>query len=168
MIRTNYCARILCATATCALLLSLSDSALAAQATATVSATVLQPVTLTKTSDLEFGKIVAGPSASTVTMTSGGQFRCGTGITCLDTHNMARFSVNGIPGQLVSVQLDNQIVLSSAGGVKMPVALEASATSMKLGSSPNNVISVGGTLSVAAYQAEGIYTGLFTITVNYN
>lgn len=141
---------------------------MAAQATATVSATVLQPVTLTKTSDLEFGKIVAGPSASTVTMASNGQFRCGTGITCLDTHNMARFSVNGIPGQLVSVQLDNQIMLSSTNGTRMPVTLEASATSMKLGNSPSNIISVGGSLSVAAYQAEGVYTGLFTITVNYN
>lgn len=146
----------------------MSDSAMAAQATATVSATVLQPVTLTKTADLEFGKIVAGPSASTVTMASSGQFRCGTGITCLDTHNMAQFSVNGIPGQLVNVQLDNQIMLSSATGIRMPVALEASATSLKLGNGPNNVISVGGSLSVGAYQAEGKYTGLFTITVNYN
>lgn len=168
MISIKASARVLRATGLCALLLAASSAALAAEATGTASATILQPVTVTKTSDLDFGKIVAGPNASTVTLTSAGQFQCGTGLTCLDNHSIARFSVSGVPGQTVSVQSDSQIMLSSSGGAKMPVVLDLSTKTLKLNNGQNNSIGVGGTLSVAAYQAEGVYTGLFTITVNYN
>lgn len=153
--------------ASCVLWLATNQNALAAEATGTASATVLQPVTISKVTDLDFGKIVSGPAASTVTLSPGGVFQCGTGITCLDSHTAARFSVSGVPGHLVSVQSDSEIMLSSPGGAKMPVALETSANTLKLNNGSNNFIGVGGTLSVAAYQAEGVYTGLFTLTVNY-
>jgi Mat/Ecp fimbriae major subunit len=168
MIRTKPLARVLRATALCTLLLLAPRAAIAAEATATASAAILQPVTVTKVADLDFGKIVAGPSASTVTLSSNGQFQCGAGLTCLDNHNIARFTVSGVPGQMVSIQSDSQITLSSSGGAKMPVVLDVSAKTLKLNNGQNNTIGVGGTLSVAAYQAEGVYTGLFTITVNYN
>ena len=155
------------ATASCVLWLVACQSAQAAEATGTASATVLQPVTVAKIADLDFGKIVSGPSASTVSLSPAGLFQCGTGITCLDSHSAARFSVSGVPGHLVNIQSDSQIMLSTTGGQKMQVALETSAKTMKLNRGSNNFIDVGGTLSVGAFQAEGVYTGLFTITVNY-
>lgn len=50
----------------------------------------------------------------------------------------------------------------------MPVALQTSTRTMRLGQGASNVLGVGGTLNVGANQAEGVYSGLFTITVNYN
>lgn len=167
MINVRVFAHALRATVSCILLLFTCHSALAAEATGTASATVLQPVTVTKITDLDFGKIVSGPNASTVSLSPAGLFQCGTGITCLDNHSAAQFSVVGVPGHLVNIQSDSQIILSTVGGQKMQVALETSAKTLKLNSGSNNFIGVGGTLSVGAFQAEGVYTGLFTITVNY-
>lgn len=167
MIRVKVLLHALRATVSCALLLATYKTVLAAEATGTASATVLQPVTVAKIADLDFGKIVSGPSASTVSLSPAGLFQCGTGITCLDSHSAARFSVSGVPGHLVNIQSDSQIMLSATGGQKMQVALETSAKTLKLNSGSNNFIDVGGTLSVGAFQAEGVYTGLFTITVNY-
>lgn len=152
------------------LTLTAYQNAMAAQATGTASASILAPVTVTKIDDLNFGKIIAGSSASSVILGPSGQFRCGNGLTCLDTHSAARFNVAGTPGQTVSIQADDQITLSSPGGARMPVSLELSAKSMKLsaGGGSSNVVTVGGTLTVAAYQAEGTYTGTFSVTVDYN
>lgn len=171
MIKTDLSACALRASAFCALfvLAGHSSLAIAAVATGKASATIMQPVTISKTADLDFGKIVAGPSASTVTLLSNGQFQCGTGLTCLDSHGIARFTLSGVPGQSVSIQTDSQIMLSSPSGAKMSVTLDPSVRSLRLASGTTaNVIGVGGTLSVGAYQAEGVYTGLFTITVDYN
>ena len=56
----------------------------AAEATGTASATILQPVTITKLDNLDFGKIIAGSSPGEVTLTAQSQFKCGTGLTCLE------------------------------------------------------------------------------------
>jgi hypothetical protein len=104
-------------------------------------------------------------------MSAAGEFRCGAGLTCLDTHRVAKFNIVGAPGQLVTIASDSNVILSSVGGVgRMQAALNLSTSSMKLsvGSNLSNIFTVGGTLNVAANQAEGVYTGVFTVTVDYN
>lgn len=159
---------------TTALLLSgmgqFAQPAFAGEATATASAAILSPATVNKVDDLAFGKVVAGPSAANVTISPTGAFRCGAGLTCLDTHNPARFTVIGAPGQMVSIDADDQVTLTAANGAKMVATLDLGARTMRLaqGSNLANVFAVGGTLAVGAYQAEGVYTGVFTVTVDYN
>jgi hypothetical protein len=147
-----------------------SNAAVAKTATATASAAILSPATVNKIDDLNFGKIVASDAASTVSLSAAGVFRCGAGLTCLDTNRVAKFNIVGAAGQLVSIASDSDVIMSSTTGARMLAALNLSTTSMTLtaGSTPGNIFTVGGTLTVAANQAEGIYTGVFTVTVDYN
>ena len=147
-----------------------SGAAVAKETTATASAAILSPATVNKIDDLNFGKIVASNAASTVSMPAEGGFTCGAGLVCLDTHRVAKFNIVGAPGQLVTIASDSGVTLSSSNGVRMLAALNLSATSMKLSavSTLDNTFTVGGTLNVAANQAEGIYSGVFTVTVDYN
>jgi len=169
--RYTYFAYRLSAIATAGFAVLFSSAAVAKEATATASAAILSPATVNKIDDLNFGKIVASDAPSTVSMSAAGEFRCGAGLTCLDTHRVAKFNIVGAPGQLVTIASDSNVILSSVGGVgRMQAALNLSTSSMKLsvGSNLSNIFTVGGTLNVAANQAEGVYTGVFTVTVDYN
>lgn len=146
-------------------LFGFQSAANAATGSATASATILSPITVTKTSDLDFGKIVAGASASTVTLTGAGSFTCGTSLTCTGTHNAAAFDVAGTSGETVTVASDTSVTLTS-GSYSMTASLAPTATSLTLVSGAAS-FNVGGVLSVAGNQAAGSYAGTFNVTVNY-
>lgn len=150
------------------------EAAQAAQATGSASAAILAPVTVSKQNDLAFGKVIAGPTPSSVTVTPAGGFTCGTGLTCLDANSPARFVVAGAPGQTVRIDLDQQIVLTSPSGGRMTATLQPSASVMRMtgpgggGAGSTNILGIGGVLNVGAYQAEGVYTGTFTVNIDYS
>lgn len=146
-------------------LFGFQSAAQAATGSASAAATILSPITITKTSDLDFGKIVAGASASNVTLTAAGSFTCGSGLTCSGTHNAAAFNVAGTSGELVTVASDTSVTLTS-GANSMTASLAPNATSLTLvgGAAAFNV---GGVLSVGGNQAAGAYAGSFNVTVNY-
>ena len=168
--RYTYLAYRLSAIFTAGFAVLFSGAAVAAETTATASAAILSPATVNKIDDLNFGKIVAGDASSTVSMSAAGEFRCGAGLVCLDTHRVAKFNIVGPPGQLITIASDSNVTLASSTGARMPASLNLSANSMQLsaGSNLRNIFTVGGTLNVAANQAEGVYTGVFTVTVDYN
>lgn len=141
-------------------------SAQAATATATARAQVIQPVTVTRTADLDFGAIVAGTNASTVAVTPAGVRNCGSSLTCTGTVTAAGFNVVGAAGQTVQITTDASVSLTS-GSNSMTAALNNPTSSLVLAAG-NNPFNVGGTLSVGANQAAGAYVGSFTVTVNYN
>jgi Mat/Ecp fimbriae major subunit len=151
------------------LALAFSPQVQAAQTSGRASASILAPIIMTKVDDLAFGKVIAGPSASTVTISPLGNFTCGTGLTCLDAHNPARFSVTAAPGQVLRVDIDQQIILTSQNGGRMTATLQTTSGVMRM---PENngalVVGVGGILNVGAYQAEGTYTGTFTVNIDYS
>tara|TARA_B110001454_G_scaffold138436_1_gene128640 strand:- start:3067 stop:3555 length:489 start_codon:yes stop_codon:yes gene_type:complete len=146
-------------------LFGVQSAAHAATASASAAANILSPITVTKTSDLDFGKIVAGASASTVTLTSAGALTCGSGLTCSGTHNAAAFNVAGSTGEIVTVASDASVTLIS-GANSMTASLAPSAASLTLAGGAAS-FNVGGVLSVGASQAAGAYTGTFNVTVNY-
>lgn len=137
----------------------------AATTTATAKARILAPLTIANTSDLDFGTIVSGTGASTVAVSSAGAVSCGTGLTCLGTTSAANFNLGGTSGANVTISVPASVNLTS-GANSMTATLASSAASLTLGASGGS-FQVGGTLSVAANQAAGSYTGTFTVTANY-
>lgn len=160
----NHKIKILALAAT-ASLFGFQSAAHAATASASAAANILSPIAVTKTSDLDFGKIIAGATASTVTLTGAGGFTCGAGLTCSGTHNAAAFNVTGSTGEIVTVTSDTSVNLIS-GGNSMSASLTPSATSLTLAGGAAS-FNVGGVLSVAGNQAAGAYAGTFNVTVNY-
>lgn len=158
----------------------LSPSAVLAQNSASAPTTgttrIVQPITISKTTDLAFGTIVR-PTASTnsiiVSEVDGARTKTGSGDAALvaSTVTRAAYSVGGEGGQTYSVSVPASFAMTS-GANSITVNLTPSATSGTLsgsiGSSGTATFGVGGNFSIAGTQATGNYAGSFTATVVYN
>ena len=142
-----------------------ATAAHAATASATAKAKILRQVTLTNTTDLQFGTIVSSPTASTVVVSTAGTRTCGASLVCSGASTAAGFNVTGTNGQVVSVSVPASVTLTS-GTFSMVADLATSATSLTLASNAGS-FSVGGTLNVAADQDDGDYAGTFNVTADY-
>lgn len=148
-----------------------ANAAHAANATASAKANILTSVSVTKTADLDFGTIAPSNTAvSTVQVSGTGAVTCGTNLVCSGTTSAAGFTVAGAAGQTVSISADKTVTLNNTttAGTSMTASLTPSVPSLVLTSTAaNNAFAVAGTLSVAAGQAEGAYSGTFQVDVNY-
>ena len=139
-----------------------------ATATATAKARILKQITVTNTSDLDFGTIVAGAAASTVAVSTGAVRTCGAGLTCTGTVTSANFDISATNNTVVTVTGDNSVTLANGTGGTMSAALTRSATTLTMANAAiGGSFQVGGTLSLAANQADGAYIGTFNVSVDY-
>ena len=143
-----------------------ATAARADTATADAKANILQQVTVNSDGTaLDFGTIVTGAAASTVSVSAGGR-SCGAGLVCSGTTSAAGFDVTGTAGETVSVASDPSVTLTS-GTNSMTANIVASASTRTL-TGGVGWVNVGGLLNVGANQADGAYQGSFNVTVNYN
>ena len=162
--------RVLC------LVLALLAPGLASAAPLTQSAPaevgVLSPLSVIKRADLDFGTIVVN-GAGTVVMdpltgtltTTGAVTKSGT------SAHAALFTSTGSKNTVVHIRLpQNPITVTRIGGTQtMTVSTWTLDGALNRKIPPNSTcdFAVGATLNVNANQAEGAYTGTFTITVQY-
>ena len=162
-----------------AVLIGFSNSSFAqATATASASATIITPISITKTIDLNFGNVaVSATTGGTVILdptgsrTTGG----GGGVTLPATTGTvaaASFDVAGAASFTYAITLPTSTVTISSGSNSMNVTTFTSLPSATgtLSSGGTQTLTVGATLAVAAGQAPGSYTNTTAIpvTVNYN
>jgi hypothetical protein len=144
-------------------------------ATATSSATILTPISIDQTADMNFGNVaVQSTTAGTVILSATG-VRSTTGGTTLPatagTVATAAFTVSGEDGYTYAITLPSSPLTISSGANNMTVS---SFTSLPSGTGTltggSEEITVGATLNVAAAQASGTYISgtPFNVTVNYN
>jgi Mat/Ecp fimbriae major subunit len=145
-----------------------ATAANAASATATAKAKILRQVTVTNTSDLQFGTIVSSTTAASVAVDTAGARTCnatGSGLVCSGTTTAANFNIGGTTGQVVTISVPASVTLNS-GTDSMTATLTSSATTATMVANAGS-FTVGGTLSVGAGQADGDYSGTFSATVDY-
>ncbi len=143
-----------------------ANAANAATASADAKANILQQVTVTSDgSDLDFGTIVSGAAAGTVLVNAAGAATCSASIVCSGATSAAGFNVSGTESATVGVSTDASVTLTNANSDTMSASLTPNVTSIVLDGTDAFV--VGGTLSVAANQADGAYVGNFDVTVSY-
>ncbi|GAB5487575.1 MAG: hypothetical protein Pars2KO_11450 [Parasphingorhabdus sp.] len=143
-----------------------AGAAHAATASADASANILEQIQIDKTSDLGFGTIVTGTTASTVAIAADGSRSCGTVLVCSGATSAAGFNVTaGTIGRTVNVSADTSVTLTNPDGDTMTASLSPSVATIVLDGTDS--FSVGGTLNVDANQADGLYEGSFDVTVNY-
>jgi hypothetical protein len=145
--------------------------------TASGSVTLIRPITITKDvgGDLNFGRIVTPTTGTgTVSMTSAADaVTAGSGAVALTgiTTSRAKFTIDGEGGQQVNVTVPatfNMINGANTLTVTTASSLGASFTSGSLGSGFTQALTVGGSFSVPAGQATGVYTGTLNVSVAYN
>lgn len=150
-------------------LLFVGSSAFAASQDVQSTANIIQPLSIQLNSDfasLDFGDIVAGNTAGTVTIALDGS-RTNTGGATLagGDYNVAVFTVNGEGGHSYVLSVPQSVTLDN-GTDTMTAALSHTGSGT-LDQSGQETITVGGTLDVGANQAQGAYTGIFNVTANY-
>ena len=153
-----------------------------AQASATQSTTgtgtILQPLTLTKNTDLAFGTIVRASSGSNtvvVNETTGARTLTGGGNSALVTSTTSRatYTVNGEGAQTFSITVPASFNMTRSGGSEtLAVTLVSTAASGtlsgSLGSAGSATFGVGGSFPLDNTAVAGSYSGTFNVTVAYN
>jgi hypothetical protein len=138
---------------------------------ATGKALILIPLTLTKIDDLDFGTVISSSTSGTVSIPAAGGVRTATGgVTLVPSDAGARgfFSGGGSAGEQVRIFLAPPASLNDGGGHSMAIAMNVDATTLTIDSTRAFSVGVGGTVTVGANQADGIYTGTFTVLAQYN
>ena len=144
-------------------------------ASATASATIITPITITKTTDMNFGNVaVQTGTGGSVIMTPAGARSATSGVTLPGTAGTvaaASFTVNGQTGYTYAITLPTSVTITDASSNNMTVGnftSTPSATGTLTGGT--QTLNVGATLNVNPAQPAGVYTSAtpFTVTVNYN
>lgn len=144
-------------------------------ASATVTATIVTPISITKDVDMNFGNVAVRSSAGgTVVLTPAGTRTTTGGVTLpttAGTVTAASFTVNGTSGYTYVITLPTTPLTITSGANTMTVTAftsDPSGTGTLIGGT--QVLNVGATLNVSAAQPAGQYVSgtPFNVTVNYN
>ena len=140
---------------------------------ATATARIYSPLQLTKDSDLNFGTIVITGSTFTgevVSVDQSGGVTCGGGsnLVCDSTNaTAANFTVSGSIDADVRVTVPATVSLSGSNGGNLTMTPD-SPSPFSLGSTGSTTFGVGGSISIDDTTTEGVYTGNFDVTAEYN
>ena len=142
-------------------------AATANQASANASVNIVSPLTLTNNSGLNFGTVVGPFNGETVEIATDGTPNCG-GLTCSGSPSAANFTVSGgTASQNLKVTVDPSVTLTSASG-SLAVDLTTDVpTGLTTDTSGGAVFGVGGSLTIPANTADGLYSGSFNVSVDY-
>lgn len=138
----------------------------AATATGTATAEILTTLTLTATRSLDFGQVAVN-GAGTLDVTSTGS-TCSALLVCTGTATTATFDVTGSAGSAYGATVPAGSITLTSGADTMTVDNFAAAypagTTLVGGASS---FEVGGRLNVGASQPAGVYSGTFSVSVEY-
>lgn len=128
------------------------------------------PLSISKTQDLDMGVVIPGTTGGNVTLdpATGSQGLTGGVLYASSSGLPAQFSVTGAPNNTFTIAFGSSTITLTGPSGTMSLALNGSPSgSATLSAAGTAALNVGGTLSVAANQAEGTYAGTLTVTVAY-
>lgn len=160
---------------------TISGQSVAAADTATATATVITPIAIASTKNLEFGSFAPGAGGTVTVSTSGA--RTGSGVILSSVGaatTAAKFDVTGTGTSTYAISYTgtSATLLDSVSSETMALALisdlDASNTTTA-GTVDTGALTagaqsiyVGGILTVGAGQAAGTYSGVVDVQVEYN
>ncbi len=154
--------------------------AVAAPATGDAQIAVVTPLSFIQYENLDFGRIIPGTGAGTVTVSVTNNRTTTNGIIAIgNDFQAARFAGMGSQNQRVRIRITPATLTLTGPGPSMTVsnfAIGPAPSLQQIGGSPNYRIlqasgifwfTVGGQLNVGANQPSGAYSGSFTATLDY-
>ena len=150
--------------------LAASTAPVSAATPATATAQIVDPLTLTKTQDLNFGTLIKNSMTvlNTVTIGETGVVSCGTELLCGGTTSAAAFDVVGSPAQQVKVYVATSLMTNPGGATLLFTPTAASASPLMLSAAGAGAFKVGGSIGVLPVTPSGLYVGNMNVTVDYN
>ena len=168
--------RLTALAATAAVAFTATEAAAApvsATTNATATARILRPLQLTSTQNLDLGTIVlsgAAPFSATVGISKAGVFNCDGGsgnVTCSGTPTVAIYNVSGTKSQPVTIAAGAVTLNGSNGGTLTLTPDFTSTVNLTNSGVPGTDFNVGGSITVADTTVDGVYTGTFAVTADY-
>jgi hypothetical protein len=148
-----------------------------AQATATgnpvAKGVVILPLTLSKTSDLDFGTVapdVTNPGTVAINANTGARATTGSVVALPGAFSRASFDGAGNAGNLVQLTLNQPagaVISSGTNTVGAVLSLDSAGTTRTIPAGGTFTVYVGGVFSIAANQPSGLYSAQFDLTANY-
>ena len=154
-------------------LTGVTEAADAATRAANGRARTLRPIALNNTRALDFGTLITGATAGTVTINPRTDARTRTGGLTLiggGTPGAARFTASGTPAVNAFITIGAAPVLTRVSGTETMAVSNMTlngARTRRIPASGILDVRVGGRLNVAANQRDGLYSGSFNLTVDY-
>ncbi len=141
-------------------------------ATATATADLVTPISISKTLDMNFGTLASSGTAGTLILATDNSRTSSGGVKILTatTGQAATFTVTGSGTQTYSITLPSTDV-SLVSGANSLIANTFTSNPTPTGTlnGGTQTLLVGATLNVPANQIAGTYVSSnFTVTVNYN
>ena len=136
---------------------------------ATATARIYTPLSITFARNLDFGVVVLNNTtfaAEAVTISQAGVVGCGAGVnmTCSGTPTSASYTLQGSAGAVVAVSSPGFNLSNGASNLAFTPNFPGTVT---LDGTGAGTVNLGGSINVAGATPEGVYTGTFNVTANY-
>ena len=144
-----------------------------ASTNATAQARILRPLQLASTQNLNLGDIVlsgTAPYTATVSINRNGAFDCDGSsgdVTCSGTPQRAMYNVRGTNNQVVTIASGPVTLNGSNGGTLTLTPDHAPTVTLTNSGAPGFDFGVGGSITVSDTTVDGVYTGTFALTADY-
>jgi hypothetical protein len=145
----------------------------AATQTASVNASAVKPLVISKLQDLDLGTITLGPgvwSNASISLSQAGALSCANAnLVCSGATMVATYNVQGSNKQTVRVSAPNVTMINQSDSSQtLTLVTDAPATLLLTSSGiPGNDFSIGGSVTLNSTTAAGTYVGTFNVTVDY-
>lgn len=153
--------------------LAFACPAFAASTTGTSRAVIVTPLSLVNTDTLRFGYILAGATPGTVTINPFTEVRTTTGGATAYGGAVSAGKFAGLSDDPSHLKIDvpnGGITLTRVGGGASMIVNNFTINGNKndwVTTDEVFTFNVGARLNVGAFQMTGVYTGTYTVTVNY-
>lgn len=136
---------------------------------AVVTTDIVDNISITERTAMDFGLIAVDAAGDTIRLRTNNNFVITNGSISLGGQQYGLFRVEGTPNSSVSVSFSTGDMLSGPGA-DMPIGnFETNrGTSFTINGSGRRDFRMGATLFPAAGQLGGVYSGTYTVTVNYD
>ena len=164
--------KLLAIVAASGLVLASSPAAAVSPASqATANAKIYKPLTISKVQNLDFGVIVLGAGAwagEVVSLSQAGALTCGggTNLTCSGSPQVAKYHLVGTNNATVTVSSPG-FNLTGPGTLAFTPNAPATVNLGATGSTTGVDFSIGGSITLASTTPDGVYSGTFAVTADY-
>lgn len=141
----------------------------AASVNATVNVKVIKPLQLTAKQGLDFGQILlgAGTGSWTVSLSLTGVLTCPAPLVCTGAPRPAILNVAGSNGNVVLVSAAPTDLINATGGKIRFTPIAPTSVTLTNSGNPGKDFNVGGSLALSSATSDGTYSGVVTVTADY-
>jgi len=144
----------------------------AATVNAQAKAKVVKPLAIESRQNLDLGTIVLGPgtwSAATVRLSRTGVLTCPASVTCSGATQVAIYNIAGSNGQTIVISVPDVNLVNQGNAAKTLTLVPDAQQTVQLTNSgnPGTNVAIGGAITIDSTTADGVYSGTFNVTADY-